>query len=812
VKRKTTAKIFNVLFKLTFITGFLFAFPMTVTATDLVPYINALGAPQAPVEAVEITDDSSLWWDAYDSPSGWFYIPENTTVTITERLFVTGWVNLILSNGATLNANAGINVWSRDRLTIWANSTDEAEMGKLIATAIVDSGAAGIGGRSGVSAGNITIQGGMIKATGSDSDTSAGAGIGGGNNGRGETTTINGGIVTAIGGGTGLWAGAGIGGGGAPAGTRTSGGTITINNGHVTAITGGNASSLAEAIGIGGRADGIAHIPERTVIINGQFNWTTNTLNSPAVGSLASGVTAFTAANADPPIGGRELNNLRYIRLEPPTVPVITTTSLPNANSGTDYSQTLFATASGSITWSVTAGALPDGLTLDSATGVISGNIPQVSDTTTFNFTVQAQSTGGTQTQALSITVITSESVPYINASGEAQTPAAAVAITSDLTGWNTINSPNGWYYVPENTTVTITERPTVTGKINLILSNGATLNANAGITVILNNLTIWANSSDEAEMGKLIATGNGDNAGIGGGGVDITINGGIITATGGSSDISGGAGIGAGSGFSGGATTINGGIVTAIGGGTGLRAGAGIGAGGIAAGTSTNAGTININGGQVTAIAGGSAESLAEAIGRGGRADGILGTATRTVSINGQFSWATNTLNSFTGGSLASGVTEFAGANANPPIGGRALNTLRYIKLAPPTAPVITTTSLPNGISGAAYSQTLTATGSEPITWSITDGALPDGLTLDSATGDISGGLSIDDTETFDFTVTATNNIGSDEKPLSITVIFVVPPTGIPGITGLLAAMLALLAISAALWACLIRRKKSRV
>jgi hypothetical protein len=56
-------------------------------------------------------------------------------------------------------------------------------------------------------------------------------------------------------------------------------------------------------------------------------------------------------------------------------------------------------------------------------------------------------------------------------------------------------------------------------------------------------------------------------------------------------------------------------------------------------------------------------------------------------------------------------------------------------------TALAITTTSLPGGSVGAAYSGTLQATGGvQPYTWSITSGTLPVGLTLNASTGVISG------------------------------------------------------------------------
>ena len=79
-----------------------------------------------------------------------------------------------------------------------------------------------------------------------------------------------------------------------------------------------------------------------------------------------------------------------------------------------------------------------------------------------------------------------------------------------------------------------------------------------------------------------------------------------------------------------------------------------------------------------------------------------------------------------------------------------------------------ITTDTLPDGKVGEAYSQTLTATGTAPITWSI-DGGLPAGLSLNADTGEISGTPTADGTAKF--TVKATNSAGSNTKELSITI-----------------------------------------
>jgi subtilisin family serine protease len=92
-------------------------------------------------------------------------------------------------------------------------------------------------------------------------------------------------------------------------------------------------------------------------------------------------------------------------------------------------------------------------------------------------------------------------------------------------------------------------------------------------------------------------------------------------------------------------------------------------------------------------------------------------------------------------------------------------------IAVAPPPAPTVTTTSLPDGTVGVPYSQTLQATGgTPPYTWSL-DAALPAGLSLDASTGAISGTPSSAGTSSFTATVTD-NATQSDSQALSITVV----------------------------------------
>jgi hypothetical protein len=87
------------------------------------------------------------------------------------------------------------------------------------------------------------------------------------------------------------------------------------------------------------------------------------------------------------------------------------------------------------------------------------------------------------------------------------------------------------------------------------------------------------------------------------------------------------------------------------------------------------------------------------------------------------------------------------------------------------PGALTITTTSLASGTQGSAYSRTVSATGgTTPYTWSIYSGTLPDGLTIGSSTGIISGTPTT--TGTSSFTVRVTDSaLATDDQALSITI-----------------------------------------
>ncbi|MBQ6554882.1 MAG: hypothetical protein IJL89_06595, partial [Firmicutes bacterium] len=214
-----------------------------------VSYIDGSGKERT-AECKKMSDLSEKTsWDATYMPDGWIVVDEDTD--IDDRVLVNGAINLVLSDGVTLNAKLGITVPDGCELNIYAQQdgtgTLNADSKSFVSNYYIYRRAA-IGAHAyyhdskkeeDYTCGTIRIYGGNIKAV-TTSDESAG--IGGANNWQnGGTILISGGNVTAVGGNY----GAGIGGA-----YMGSGGNITINGGTVTATGGYNGS------GIGGGSGG----------------------------------------------------------------------------------------------------------------------------------------------------------------------------------------------------------------------------------------------------------------------------------------------------------------------------------------------------------------------------------------------------------------------------------------------------------------------------------------------------------------------------------------------------------------------------
>ena len=109
---------------------------------------------------------------------------------------------------------------------------------------------------------------------------------------------------------------------------------------------------------------------------------------------------------------------------------------------------------------------------------------------------------------------------------------------------------------------------------------------------------------------------------------------------------------------------------------------------------------------------------------------------------------------------------------------------------IAAPTI-ALTPSILPGGVSGTAYSQTVTASGgTAPYTYSISAGALPTPLTLNSTTGVISGTPNA--VNTYSFTVKATDSTTGVAAPYSGTQAYSITTTPVLPTTGAASATVA--------------------
>jgi prepilin-type N-terminal cleavage/methylation domain-containing protein len=430
--------------------------------------------------------------------------------------------------------------------------------------------------------------------------------------------------------------------------------------------------------------------------------------------------------------------------------------SLPNGEVGVAYSQTLAATGGISpYTWSISAGALPAGLTLSSG-GVISGTPTTVG---TSSFTIQVtDSAWQTATQGfiiyISTVTITTTSLPN-GTIGVAynQTLAATGGITPYTWSISSGSLPNGLFL--NSSTGAITGTPTTAGTYNFTVkvTDSASCTATQALSIRV-GLAITTTSLPNGEVNVAYSQ--------------------TLAATGGISpyiwSISAGA----------------------------LPAGLALSSGGVISGTPTTVGTSSFTV-QVT-------DSASPTHNTGTQALSITVNSAVTITTtslpNGEVNVAYSQTLAATGGvtpytwsissgSLPNGLSLNSSTGAitgTPTTAGTYSFTVKVTDSASPTpgtatkalsitvntAVTITTTSLPNGTHGVAYSQTLAATGGvTPYTWSISSGSLPNGLSLNSSTGAITGTPTT--AGTYSFTVKVTDSAsptpGTATKTLSIRI-----------------------------------------
>ena len=526
--------------------------------------LDAEGFVEDQANAIVI-DESSTALSA-----GW-YVAEGE-ITVADRIQIDGEVNLILADGAKLDAEEGIDVSEGNAFTVYGQENGTGEL-----TAKSTHSCAGIGTADDwttrTPSGPITIHGGNIKAIGgSDS-----AGIGGGRGRSNGTVTIYGGTVNA----SSIEMGPGIGCGDSAGGA----GSVIIYGGTV------NATGCVGSAGIGGAR----YCGGGDVTIYG------GTVNATGSGSSAG-------------IGGGHEGGCGNVTIYDGTVTAISLGDGAGIGGGVASGGGSVAIYGGNVI-AIGSGIYDDEYSFARAEGIGHGPYSESSGSLTVGEGVVIM--GGMDADSLAVLDSPFNTRwPYMTAIFQ-EPPATAEAdyLEYDLTtkefdektaeclviDEDSTALSDGWYVVQDE--VTIAERIEIDGDVNLILADGAELNAQKGIHVLdPNSLTIYAQTEGS---GKLIAMAERHSAGIGmddasdsvmdpidGTSGPVTIHGGMIEATGGPSA----AGIGGGYFGSGGTVTIYGGTVNA----SCEDGGAGIGGGykGVASSVNIYGGTVYATGG----------------------------------------------------------------------------------------------------------------------------------------------------------------------------------------------------------------------
>ena len=317
--------------------------------------------------------------------------------------------------------------------------------------------------------------------------------------------------------------------------------------------------------------------------------------------------------------------------------------------------------------------------------------------------------------------LISDAAIGVLNQSGDAN-------LTITLEGDNTIDDVNQGIYVLAHSSTTGTANLTISGNGSLTTSgfqNGIRIQSNNGdATLSIQNVAVEATVTGYWRDGIMIHSGESSNA-------SLSVEGGSLTATG-KSEYGAGIRYAFGSSGSGSGTpslTVSGNTIVKASGSDG--------------GITSNSSPVTTSG------------------------TGIVfnnGTGTVYGNVTLQEDITINQGESLTirdGASLNTG-------NNKVTVNGGTLNGEDKITGTVKYTPSITTASLPEGKVNEEYATSLSANGSEPITWNVTDGNLPTGLNL-STNGKITGIPTAPGD--YVFTVTASNDVGSVSKELAITV-----------------------------------------
>jgi hypothetical protein len=492
--------------------------------------------------------------------------------------------------------------------------------------------------------------------------------------------------------------------------------------------------------------------------VSGGGTLSAQTTTSATYNTPASVTSAFTATVTATSITDTTKSATLQIKVSP--LPAITTTSL-TATAGTAYSGTVGeAGGTSPYTWSITAGSLPTGLSLSSSTGAITGTATGASSgSVTFKV---ADAAGMSTSQAITLTVSPPPALAIATAPLAAGTIGTTYSEPLQATGGVL---PYKWAVTAGSLPAGLTLNAT-TGAISGTPSGTFTGSSNFTVTVTDSETPTPATKSGNLSIAVNAPALSVTTASLAGGTIGTLYVNQTLGATGGISPYS---------------WAVTTGSLPA---GLSLNSATGVISG---TPTGTFVGPVNFTV-TVTDSETPTARKASANLGitisvaplsvttSGSLPSGVVNSiyAGATLQATGgilPYTWAVTTgslpaglsLNSTTGAILgtptASGTVNFAVTvtDSETPTAKTAAANLS-ITINP--AVTVTTTSLPAGVIGAAYSQALQATGGiTPYSWAVTTGSLPAGLSLNAATGVISGTPSGTFTGTTNFIVTVTDS-----------------------------------------------------
>ncbi|WP_433040426.1 putative Ig domain-containing protein [Dactylosporangium sp. CS-033363] len=447
----------------------------------------------------------------------------------------------------------------------------------------------------------------------------------------------------------------------------------------------------------------------------------------------------------------------RYITVDQvPRLSVAQTTVRP-ATAGWPYSTTLSAVDGvAPFTWSVTAGSLGGGLSLNASTGTIAGSPAGTVGPRSFTATV-TDAYGVTASQAFTLTV------NPVNAVDTTALPDAMDGVPYSFTlarsggtgpyTWSIpVNSlPDGLSLDPATGVISGTPAG-VTTRTNLAFrvtdANGAKAQRTLPMKSVAQPLSVTTATLPDAEAGGAYLTTLSATGGIGPYIWDVTAG---ALPPGLSLDF---------------ATATLAGTTTALGTYT------------VTVSAMDNLGTTATRTLTLSVVP--PPLSVGTSSLPGGTAGTPYSTALAAAGGVGPYTWAVTSgalppgvaLNPSTG--VMSGTPSASGAysvgvTVTDSLGATAVQNLALTVGLPPLS--VTTPGLPAGKVGDPYSVTLGGTGGlAPYTWAVTAGALPPGLTLDPATGAVSGTPTGYGTGSVTVTLTDAAS-GTQSRTLSLTV-----------------------------------------